>query len=184
MFVTCAVSVRSRAPSWACYQPPVKALERVRLIASDLLITFGLVITAGYWLLYPIGLLPRACRRGRASGGGRRRGVDRAHPAGQSLPLGAAGRDSHQDTGTQTSTFCEYPAEPYAPAPAGPLRSELPPTCVTAAWCVPIAMVLAREVGAPSNMTWGFTMHLLVTGKAHHRSGTFHSRHTASYLIP
>jgi hypothetical protein len=32
-------------------------------------------------------------------------------------------RDSHQDTETQTSTFCEYPAEPCAPA--GPLRSYL-----------------------------------------------------------
>jgi hypothetical protein len=45
--------------------------------------------------LYPIGLLPR---------GRRRRGVGRAHPAGNApppAPLGAVGRDSHQDTGTQ-----------------------------------------------------------------------------------
>jgi hypothetical protein len=35
-----------------------------------------------------------------------------------------------------------------------------------------------REVGAPNITTWRFTMHMLVAGKAHHRSGyTFHSRH-------
>jgi hypothetical protein len=38
-------------------------------------------------------------------------------------------------------------------------------------------MVLAREVGALNITTWRFTMHLLVAGKAHHRSGAFHSRH-------
>jgi hypothetical protein len=100
---------------------------------------------------YPIALLPRARRRG-AGGGGRRRGVDRAHPAGQTPPLGAAGRDSHQDTGTQTSTFCEYPAErTMYVVPLAPPTSELSPTCVTAAWCGPIAMVLA--VGVPNNTT-------------------------------
>jgi hypothetical protein len=47
-------------------------------------------------------------------GGG---GVCRAHPAGQTPQLGAAGRDSHQDTETQTNTFCEYPAGPCALLP-------------------------------------------------------------------
>jgi hypothetical protein len=62
-------------------------------------------------------------------------------------------------------------------APAGPLRGYLRATCVTAAWCGPITIMLARGVGAPNNTTWRFTMHLLVAGKAHHRPGTFHSRH-------
>jgi hypothetical protein len=48
---------------------------------------------------------------------------------------------------------------------------------VTAAWCGPIAIVLAREVEALINTTWGFTLHMLVAGKANHRPGTFHSRH-------
>jgi hypothetical protein len=44
------------------------------------------------WL---IGLLPRARRRcSSSSGEGRRRGADRANPAGQPPQLGAAGRDS------------------------------------------------------------------------------------------
>jgi hypothetical protein len=35
-----------------------------------------------------------------------------------------------------------------------------------------------RSVGALNNTTWGPTMHMLVVdGKAHHRSGNFHSRH-------
>ena len=48
---------------------------------------------------------------------------------------------------------------------------------MTAAWCGPITMMLAREVGALNITTWRFAMHMLVAGKAHHRSGTFHSRH-------
>jgi hypothetical protein len=38
-------------------------------------------------------------------------------------------------------------------------------------------MVLAREVRAPIIAICRFTMHLLVAGKAHHRSDTSHSRH-------
>jgi hypothetical protein len=60
------------------------------------------------------------------------------------------GRGSHQDTGTQTSTFCEHPAEPCAPA--GPLRSYL--------GRVDGGVVRTdhhnageREVGAPNNTT-------------------------------
>ena len=69
-----------------------------------------------------IGLLPRPRQRC-ASGGGRRRGVGRAHPEGQTPQLGAAGRDNHQDTKTQTSSFLWTLAEPCAPT--GPLRSYL-----------------------------------------------------------
>jgi hypothetical protein len=38
-------------------------------------------------------------------------------------------------------------------------------------------MVLAREVAALNITTWRLTVHLLVAGKAHHRSGTSHSHH-------
>jgi hypothetical protein len=51
------------------------------------------------------------------------------------------------------------------------------PTCVAAAWCGPITIMLAREVGAPNNTTRRPSMNLLVAAKAHHRPGTFHSRH-------
>jgi hypothetical protein len=52
-------------------------------------------------------------------------------------------------------------------------------------------MLLAKEAGAPNNNTTSrLTVHLLVAGKAHHRPGTFHSRHSgvskqrkASYLM-
>jgi hypothetical protein len=102
--------------------------------------------------------------------------IPRGAPPGPQL--GAAGRDSHQGTGTQTSTFCEYPAEPRAPA--GPLPSELPPTCVTAAWCGPITMVLAREASR-STQKYDLKAHhppciCWWLAKPDHRSGTFHSR--------
>jgi hypothetical protein len=40
--------------------------------------------------------------------------------------------------------------------------SELSPTSVTAAWCGPITIVLAREVGALNITIWRSTMHLSV----------------------
>jgi hypothetical protein len=48
---------------------------------------------------------------------------------------------------------------------------------MAAAWCGPTTMMLAREVGAPNNAIRRFSMHLVVAAKAHHSSGTFHSRH-------
>jgi hypothetical protein len=114
---------------------------------------------------------PPAC----ASGGGRRRGVGRAHPAGQTPQLCAAGRDSHQ--ARHRNSDQHFLVSPYRTMCSRWPTSELSPTCVTAAWCGPITIMLAREVGAPNITTWRFTMHLLVAGKAHHRSGTFHSRH-------
>jgi hypothetical protein len=97
----------------------------------------------------------------------------RAHPAGHAPQLGAAGRDSHQYTRTQTDF------EPRAPA--GPLWSLLSDVydsgVAGACWFGPITMVLAREVGAQSNTTRRFSMHLLVAAKAHHRPGALHSRH-------
>jgi hypothetical protein len=136
--------------------------------------------------LAPATATRRARRRG-ASGGGRRRvPTERIPPPrgrrARAPPLGAAGRGSHQDTGAQASTFCEYPAEPCA-APAGPLRSYLSPTCVTAAWCGPITIANAGERSGWEHPAihdleaHHACMHLLVAGKAHHRSGTFHSRH-------
>jgi hypothetical protein len=125
-----------------------------------------------------IGLLPRARRRC-ASGGGRRRGVDRAHLAGQTPQLGAAGRDSHQDTETQDQHFLVDPCR--AMCSRWP-TSELPPTCGCDGGVVQTDHHNAgersgstqhqlRPEGSPPSM------HLLVAGKAHHKSGTFHSRH-------
>jgi hypothetical protein len=122
-----------------------------------------------------IGLLPRARRRG-ASGGGRRRGVGRAHPAGQTPQLGAA-RGARYSPRHRTSDQ-HFPVNPCRTMCSRWPTSELPPACVTTAWCGPTTMVLAREVGALNNATWRFTMHLLVAGKAHHRPGTFHSSAT------
>jgi hypothetical protein len=56
-------------------------------------------------------------------------------------------------------------------------RFGAPPTCVAAALCGSITMMLAREVGALKNTTRRFSMHLMVAGKPHHSSGTFHSHH-------
>jgi hypothetical protein len=104
---------------------------------------------------------PRACRRGAR---GRRRGGDLAHPAGKPPQLGAAGRDSKQIKKRPRNSDQHFPVNPCRTMCSRWPTSELPPTCVTAAWCGPITMVLAREVGAPNNTTWRPTMHLLVAG--------------------
>jgi hypothetical protein len=118
------------------------------------------------WLyaLYPNQLLPRARRRG-ASGGG------------QLMPRASRGVRSPSDlarrgeVATKTQKF-----RPISNCDTLPNRHVLllarfgaPPTYVAVAWCGPIDMMLAREVGAPSNTTRGsFSMHLLVAAKAHH----------------
>jgi hypothetical protein len=128
--------------------------------------------------LYPNGLLPRARRRG-TSGGDRRRGVGRAHPAGHA-PQGRLARRGEIATKTQE-------LRPISNCDALPnhvlrlARFGASPTCATARRCGadrgPITMVLAREVGAPNSTTRRPSMHLVVAAKAHHRSGTSHSRH-------
>jgi hypothetical protein len=90
----------------------------LEILAADLLVTTGcdhsrLLVLYVNWAP---ATGPPAVRQRR---GGRRRGADRAHPEGETPQLGAAGRDSHQDTETQTSTFLRTLAEPCAPA--GPL---------------------------------------------------------------
>jgi hypothetical protein len=93
--------------------PDIVKAQDLQTLAGNLRDTKPLVWHRA--VLYPNGLLPR---------GGVRTSAGRI-PRGTPPPLAAAGRDSHQDTGTgtQTSTFCEYPAEPCAPA--SPLRSYL-----------------------------------------------------------
>jgi hypothetical protein len=64
------------------------------LLAAELLVTFGLVITPGYRIMYPIGLLPRP-RRWCASGGGPSAGgggsTERPPRGTPPAQLGAAG---------------------------------------------------------------------------------------------
>jgi hypothetical protein len=59
-------------------------------------------------------------------------------------------------------------------APAGPIRSS---SDVCGGGVVRTHGAGEREVGAPNNTTRRPTMHMLVAGKAHHRSGTSHIRH-------
>jgi hypothetical protein len=140
----------------------------------------------------PNQLLPRTRRRG-AAGGDRRRDAGRAHPAGHAPPTWRGGArygcHSHQDTGTQTTdqhfTCVTLPNHALPLAHFGAY-----PAYMTAAWCEPTTIMLVREVGAPSNTTRRPSMQLLVAGKAHRRSGTFHSTHIdwseqreASYLM-
>jgi hypothetical protein len=113
-----------------------------------------------------------------ASGGGRRRGVGRAHPAGHAPQGTCLARRGEIATNQDTDPDQLFPVNPCRTMCSRWPTSELPPTCVTAAWCGPTTIMLAREVGAPSSTTWRRpAVHLLVAGKAHHRPGTFDSRH-------
>ena len=82
--------------------------------------------------------------------------------AGHAPQLGAAGRGSHQDTETQTITStCD--ALPNHVLPLA--RFGAPPAYVTAAWCGPTTIMLAREVEALNNaIRRPATAHLLVGG--------------------
>jgi hypothetical protein len=90
---------------------------------------------------------PPAVRQQRGSAEGCRPSASRGAPP----PHLARRGEVVTNTETQTSTFLWALAEPCAPA-RWP-TSELSPTCVTAAWCGTITMVLAREVGALNNTT-------------------------------
>jgi hypothetical protein len=94
--------------------------------------------TSRWWSKLPNQLLPRARRRGASGGDRRERGV-RAPPAGQ--PNLARRGEIATKTQKLTPIFnCET-----LPKHVHPLaRFGAPPTYVTAAWCEPIAIILAR----------------------------------------
>jgi hypothetical protein len=111
-----------------------------------------------------------------AAGVARRRGVGRAHPTALPPPPTWRGGARYPPRPTQKlRPISNYDTLLSHVLPLA--RFGAPSTYVTTAWCGPITIMLAREVGAPNNTTRRFSMHLLVAAKAHHRSGAFHSRH-------
>ena len=72
-------------------------------------------------------------------------------PRGKPPNLARRGEIATKTQKLRPALFCE-PLPNHA-LPLAHATSELSPTCVTAAWCGPIAIMLAREVGAPNITT-------------------------------